>query len=268
MKCASLPEDNENGNIGDPSTRIAIHPALPDWIKEVIALLEATTIDEEYIGWAVTSRARNGERRVRRYHFNRWNARRRVALGKFRLAVKAQRRRILQLEKQAQLADTKFRRTAELARWFKWHAWGTFKFILVLGGMFAIMLAEWTSTFVLLRTNSEFADHPAVCVAIGAMVAIAVIAVKYGIEQFKTEVQIRRVAWTLSGCTLVLALTYAALLAFVTGGFGRQVLDPAAMAEAANASSNHAWLCIFLFLVDLWLGFSAGLTLFAYAQQI
>jgi hypothetical protein len=251
----------------DPENRIAVHPALADWVAELLGKLPLVEVDEEFVSWVVSSVARNGERRVRRYHFNRWNARRRAAMEKLTGAVKAQRRRIRQMEYQARRTESAFHRTSTLARFGNWTAWGAFHFVILIIALLALMGASATSAFVLLRISSEFAEFPAVCAAVGFIVTFGAVGVKFGLEQFKTETEIRRVAFVLSGITLLLALTYCVLLARVTGGFGQVMLDPQTIAKG-NHATDHAAMCVRLMWVQMWYELFASVTLFCYAQQI
>jgi hypothetical protein len=251
----------------DPESRIAVHPALGDWLAETLGKLPLVEVDEEFVSWIVSSFARNGERRVRRYHFNRWNARRRAAMEKLGKTVKAQQRRIRQMEYQARRTESAYHRTSALARFGNWTAWGMFHFVILIIAFLALMAASATSAFVLLRISSEFAEFPAVCAAVGFIVTFGAVGVKFGLEQFKTETELRRMAFVLSGATLVLALTYCVLLAQVTGGFGQAMLDPQAIAEGTS-TTDHTATCVRLMWVQMFYELTSSITLFSYSQQI
>ena len=216
----------------------------------------------------VSSGVKDGLRRVRRYHRNRMEARRRATIRRLAVAISAQKRRVRVLKTQADLARRRFEKSPDLSRWQLWNSFAIFKFTLILFAMFALMGASATSVSVLLRISSEFADFPIVCAAVSGVVVFCVVGVKFALEQFKTEAGVRRVAFTLSGITLVLALAYCVLLAEVTGGFGRQIVGPEFLPDSTASGAHQAALCKHLMWVQMWLEVFAGLNLFSFAQVI
>ena len=251
-----------------PTNPIPVHAALTNWIQPLVKALVDVEIDEEFIGLTVSSGVPDGLRRVKRYHRNRFDARRRTVLRRHVLAVKAQKLRVRALKEQADDAKEKFRKTKKLSRRYNWNSWALFKFTLIMLSMVVVMGAAATSAFAILQTSSEFVDFPAACLAVSSLVVFGVVATKFGLEQFKSDVAVRWMSWTLSGITLILGLSYVFLLSKVTGGFGRVILTPEMMAESGSLSTDNRALCIHLMWVQMWFEIFSSVTLFAYAEYV
>ncbi len=256
-----------NGTAGQGSP-IPVHKALANWIQPLVKALVDVEIDEDFISIVVSSMVPDGLRRVQRYHRNRFDARRRTAVRRHALAVKAQKLRVRAMMEQADDAKAKYRKTKKLSRRYNWNSWALFKFTLVMLSMVVVMGAAATSAFAILQTSSEFVDFPAACLAVSSLVVFGVVATKFGLEQFKSEGAVRWMSWTLSGITLILGLSYVVLLSEVTGGFGKVILTPDMMADSGSLSTDNRALCIHLMWVQMWFEIFSSVTLFAYAEHV
>ena len=222
-------------------------------------------VDEDFIDKIVGSKTARKHRLVVNHHRDYWNSLYATKVVELQHEKRLRARDAERLARQLRQQKIAFALTWSWTWFAEWPAWSAFLFKLLYAVAGLMMGASAVGVFKLLQNTAVFADSKVSCAVVATLAGASVFGVKSLFASIKDHERQNRLRIAVAALTAVFAITYFALVAFMTGGLGASLQTVDQIANSTG-STTKPWLSPHTQLVQLLLEMFASLSAFLYSE--